>query len=314
MSRVLLDTLVTGLPLVASTMGVYMIFRLREDFDLTVDASFTMGGALTAVLLLHGMALPMACVLAVAAAGAMGAVTASLHLALRIPVILAGLVMSIGFYSVNLRVMGTPSLNVVDVPTLFSGYPTLGATQADEVTSLILAGVVLTVLGLLALFLRTELGLALRATGVNARMARSQGVNDRALLVLSLVIANALAGLAGCLLVQDQGFADINMGSGTLIAGVGAVLLGELLLRPTGSKVVRIVACAIVGALLYRLILVVSLRLGLPAEDLQGVTALTLLVAVAAQRYGTLAIGGLRAAVRPPAGSGSGNAMEADAA
>jgi putative ABC transport system permease protein len=309
MTRLVLDTLVTGLPLVASTMGVYMIFRLREDFDLTVDASFTTGGALTAVLLIHGWSLPLACVLAVAAAGAMGALTASLHLALRIPVILAGLVMSIGFYSVNLRVMGTPSLNVVDVPTLFSGYPTLDATQADEVTSLILAAVVLSALGLLALFLRTELGLALRATGVNARMSRSQGVNDRALLVLSLVIANALAGLAGCLLVQDQGFADINMGTGTLIAGVGAVLLGELLLRPSGSKVLRIVACAVVGALLYRLILVASLRAGLPAEDLQGMTALTLLLAVAAQRYGTLAWSGLRGTLRAPAGRG---AVEAD--
>jgi putative ABC transport system permease protein len=303
MIGLLLDTLVTGLPLVASTMGVYMIFRLREDFDLTVDASLTLGGALTAVLLLHGWPLPLACVTAVLAAGAMGAITATLHLTLRIPVILAGLVMSIGFYSVNLEVMGTPSLNLLGLPTLFSGYPTLDPTASDAVTALILAAVVLTALGALALFLRTEIGLALRATGVNARMSRSQGVNDRALMVLSLVIANALAGLAGCLLVQDQGFADINMGTGTLIAGVGAVLLGELLLHPSGSKVLRIVACAVVGTLLYRLILVASLRAGLPAEDLQGVTALTLLVAVAAQRYGTLAWAGVFGSWRSTAGS-----------
>jgi putative ABC transport system permease protein len=300
-TRVILDTLVTGLPLVASTMGVYLIFRLREDFDLTVDASFTMGGALTAVLLLHGASVPVACIVAVVGAGAMGSITAGLHLALRIPVILAGLVMSIGFYSVNLRIMGTPSLNLADVPTLFSGYPTLAATQADEVTSLILAAVVLSALGALGLFLRTEIGLALRATGVNPRMARSHGVNDRMLLVLSLVIANALSGLAGCLLVQNQGFADIGMGTGMLIAGVGAVLLGELLLRPTGSKVVRIIACVVVGALLYRLVLVVSLRVGLPAEDLQGITALTLVLAFAAQRYGTSAIAGARRRLAPSA-------------
>jgi putative ABC transport system permease protein len=254
MIDVLLDTLVTGLPLVTAVMGIFMIFRLRQDFDLTIDASFTMGAAVVATTLLHGASVPVAMAAAVAASAAMGLITTILHLTLKIPVILAGLVMSIGFFSVNLRIMGTPSLNVVDMPTLFSGFVDLDARAADLLTSAVLAGIVLVVLGALALFLRTEIGLALRATGVNDVMARSHGVDDRRLLALSLMIANGLAGLSGALVVQSQGFADVSMGTGTLIAGVGAVLLGELIVRPSGSKVIRMVLAVVIGALAYRLV------------------------------------------------------------
>jgi putative ABC transport system permease protein len=294
MVDVLLDTLVTGLPLVTAVMGIYMIFRLREDFDLTIDASYTMGAAVVATTLVHGASVPVAMAAAVAASAAMGLATTLLHLTLRIPVILAGLVMSIGFFSVNLRVMGTPSLNVVDVPTLFSGFADLDAREADIMTSLVLAAIVVAVLGALAFFLRTEIGLALRATGVNERMARSNGVDDRKLLALSLMMANGLAGLSGALVVQSQGFADVTMGTGTLIAGVGAVLLGELIIRPSGSKIVRMVLAVVVGALAYRLILVLALRVGLPATDLQGVTAVTLVAAVAARRWVPTALGAVR--------------------
>ncbi len=151
--------------------------------------------------------------------------------------------------------------------------------------SIMLAVIVLMILAAFALFLRTEVGLALRASGRNARMVRSQGVNDRALLVLSLMTSNALAAFGGGLMVQMQGFADVNMGSGMFLAGVGAVLLGVLLVNPSGSSVIRIVLAVLVGGLVYRLILVAALRFGLPAGDLKGVTALTLVIAVAAQAY-----------------------------
>jgi putative ABC transport system permease protein len=285
LKNVLLDTLVTGLPLATAVMGVYMIFRLREDFDLTLDASFTMGGGLTAVLLLHGMNLPASMALGVAAASAMGLITAGLHLALKIPIILAGLIMSIGFYSVNLRIMSVPTLNVIDVPTLFGKFADMPTDKADILTSLVLLGIVLTVFAALGLFLRTEVGLALRATGVNEAMARSHGVDDRKLMALSLCVANGLAGLSGALVIQNQGFADISMGTGTLIAGVGAVLLGELIVRPTGSKVLRIIAAVLIGTLAYRFVLVAALQVGLPATDLQGITALTLVIAIIARRW-----------------------------
>lgn len=285
MDHIVLDTLIAALPLVPVFMGIYLVFRIRDDFDLTIEGSFALGGAVVAVALMHGMPVPVAMILAIFASGAAGLVTAALHLTLRIPVLLAGLVMSLGLFSVNLHVMGSPTLSLGTGTTIFSSTTGLSANHASLAVSGILAIILVVVLGAFALFLKTEVGLALRATGNNARMARSQGVNDKALMTVSLFLANALSGLAGSLVVQNQGFVDVNMGTGTFVAGVGAVLLGELLLRPSGSKVVRIVLSVVVGALIYELILVVALREGLAASDLNGATALTLIIAVAAQRY-----------------------------
>ena len=167
--------------------------------------------------------------------------------------------------------------------------------------SAMLAVIVAVVFAGFALFLKTDVGLALRASGVNSRMVRSQGVDDRGLLVLSLMISNALSALSGGLLAQVQGYADVNMGTGIFIAGVGAVLLGALLLNPGGSRVVRIVLAVAVGCLLYRLILVGALRVGLPAGDLKGITALTLIAAVAAQGYLAPALGRYGARIPRPA-------------
>jgi putative ABC transport system permease protein len=285
MINVLLDMLVTGLPLVPVFLGIYTVFRLRADFDLTVEGSFVTGGAVCALALVHGWPAWLSVFAGIGGAAVAGLVTAGLHLLLRIPVLLAGLVMSIGLFSVNLHLLGTPTLSLGVTHTLFSSFASLSSHQSDLATSGVLAGIVAVVLVGFGLFLRTELGLALRATGVNARMARSQGVNDRWLTVLALVMANGLAGLGASLTVQYQGYADVNMGAGTFVAGVGAVLLGELVIRPTGSKLVRIVLCVLFGTLAYRLVLVAALRAGLPAGDLKGVTALTLVVAIAAERY-----------------------------
>jgi putative ABC transport system permease protein len=165
--------------------------------------------------------------------------------------------------------------------------------------SLELAAIVLVVLGTFGVFLKTEVGLALRASGFSPVMVRSQGVDDRRLLVLSLMLANGLSGLSGNLITQVQGFADVNIGAGMFVSGVGAVLLGVLLLDPSGSRVVRIVAAVLVGGVLYRFVLVGALRLGLPAGDLKGITALTLVIAVAAQAHLTPALRRYRAVLRP---------------
>jgi putative ABC transport system permease protein len=225
-------------------------------------------------------------VIAIAAAGAMGLITAGLHLMLRIPVILAGLVMSIGFYSVTLRVLGLPSLSLAGASSLLAWADrATNQNESDLLTIGVFALAVLAVLVLVGMGLRTQIGLALRASGVNAAMARSCGVNDKAMLVLSLCLANGLAGMSGALVVQGQRFVDVNMGAGTLISGIGAVLLGDLLVRPAGSKVLRVLFAVLIGALLYRFVLVESLRLGVPATDLQGITAVILVAALGAERY-----------------------------
>lgn len=282
---ILVDTLVTGLPLLPAFLGIYLVLRIREDFDLTVEGSFALGGAVTAVAVTGGVPAWVALLAGVAAGALAGLMTALLNLLLKIPVLLGGLVMSMGLFTVTLRVLGMPTVSLIGTDTIFSPIAPAPGRGADLAMSALLAVIVAVVFTAFALFLKTDLGLSLRASGVNVRMVRSQGVNDRALLVLSLMISNGLTALSGGLLAQVQGFADVNMGVGTFVAGAGAVLLGVLLLNPGGSNVVRIVLAVIVGGLIYRLILVGALRAGLPAGDLKGITALTLIVAVAAQGY-----------------------------
>ncbi|GAB2812086.1 ABC transporter permease [Actinocorallia aurea] len=303
MTGVLLDTLVTGLPLVITYAGVFVLFRVLRDFDLTVDGSFVTGGAASAVLVGHGMAPSLSLPAAALAGAAAGLVTAVLHLTLKIPVLLAGLVMSLALFSVNLRIMGEPALSLAAGQGLLDGFGDLGPDVRDLWISGVLLAIDVAVLGLAAYFLRTEAGLALRATGLNPVMARAQGVAQGGAVAVTLMLANALAALGGALAVHTQGYLDVNGGTGTLIAGVGALLLGDLILRPEPSRVVKAMAAVLVGALLYQFVQVMALRLGLAASDLKLVTAATLTLAVAAQIL-TRRIGGWLPAwaVRRPRG------------
>lgn len=285
MDNILIDTLVTGLPLVPLVLGIYLVLNIREDFDMTVEGSFALGGAATAVGLTAGLNPWIALVLGSLAGSIAGLITSQLNLLLHIPLLMAGLVMNMALFTVTLRILGMPTMSIAGTETIFNPFISGPGREADVAMSLVLAGIVAVILLVFALFLRTELGVALRASGKNPRMVRSNGVNDNGLLVLSLMVSNALSALGGGLMIQMQGFADVNMGTGMFIAGVGAVLLGVLFLRPTGSRVIRIVLAVVIGALIYRLILVAALRFGLPAGDLKGITALTLVIAVAAQAY-----------------------------
>lgn len=300
MDRILLDTFVTGLPMVPAFLGIYLVLRIRQDFDLSVEGSFALGGAVTSVVLTStGVHHPLLALIAAVAAGAVvGIGTSLLHLLLRVPTLMAGLVMNMALFSITLRVLGTPTRSVVGFDSIFTGFVDGPGRDADVTMSILLGALVVTVLAAFAVFLKTEIGLAIRASGFNAQMVRSQGVDDRRVLVLSLALANGLAGLSGNLMVQVQGFADVNVGTGTFVSGVGAVLLGSLVLNPSASKVIRSVAAVLVGTLLYRLVLVGALRMGLPAGDLRGVTAITLVVAVAAQAYVAPAVRRYHAAVR----------------
>lgn len=297
--NILVDTLVTGLPMAPMFLGIYLTLRIRQDFDLTVEGSFPLGAAVTAVAMTHGVPAWVALILGVASGGASGLGTAALHLLLKLPVLMAGLVMTMALFTVTLRVLGMPTVSLIGVPTIFSPVVSEPGRTADLWMSAILFAVVAVVFAAFGLFLKTDLGLALRASGANARMVRSQGVNENALLILALMASNGLAALGGGLMVQVQGYADINMGVGSFVAGVGAVLVGVLLLNPGGSQVARIVLAVLIGCLVYRLVLVSALRFGLSAGDLKGVTALTLIVAVAAQSYLKPLLGRLQSVLTP---------------
>ncbi|MDY7104984.1 MAG: ABC transporter permease [Actinomycetota bacterium] len=283
-AHLLLDTTVTGVPYVLPFLGVFVGFRLLDRIDLTIDASFVLGAAVTAVALGADVSPWVALVAAAAAGAAAGLVTTALHLLLRVPVLLAGIVMWIGLYSINLRVMGRPTLAVASITTIYAPLDGLGRSARDLWAVGILTSIVAAVVVAVAAYLRSESGLALRATGVNTMMARSQGVDDRLVVLIGLAAANSLAALGGALVAQGQGFAEVNMGTGVVIAGVAAVLIGELLVRPAPSAIVGALAAVVVGTLAYRFVLLVALRIGLPASDLRLVTAVTLGLTLAARR------------------------------
>ncbi len=283
--NILIDMLVTGLPLIPVFLGVYLVLRIREDFDMTVEGSFALGGATVAIIEVAGGNPVVAMIAGVIAGSLAGLMTSALALLLRLPVIMAGLVMNMALFSITLRVLGMPSISLSGHETIFTGIAPAPGRAGDIAMIALLGAIVSLILLAFALFLKTEVGLALRASGQNPRMVRSQGVNERGLLVLSLMTSNGLAAFGGGLMVQMQGYADVNMGTGIFLAGAGSVLLGVLFLNPSGSSVFRIVLAVLIGGLVYRLILVAALRFGLPAGDLKGITALTLVVAVAAQAY-----------------------------
>jgi len=257
----LLGAVEIGLIFSLVALGVYISFRLLRFPDLTVDGSFPLGGAVCAILISTGTN-PWLATLAATAAGALaGLVTGWLNVKLKIMDLLASILMMIALYSVNLRIMGGPNVPLINDTTLFT------LLQPESIPDYVARPMVLfvvVVLAKLALdwFFATERGLAIRATGSNARMARAQGVNTGAMVLLGMAISNALVGLAGALFAQTQGGSDISMGIGTIVIGLAAV---------------------IVGAIVYRFFIAAALNsdfIGLKAQDLNLVTAALVTVAL----------------------------------
>ena len=298
MSGILTDALFTGLPLVPLVLGIFLIFRIREDMDLTITGSFASGGATAASWIAAGGSWQLA-MLAAAVVGALaGAFTVALHLLLRVPIILGGLVTALGIYSVNLRIMGTPALSLGEGATIFTPFDGLSPAASSWLTILVLFLVGAATVAAVGYFLTTDLGLALRASGSSSELVKAQGANEAVLITINVLLANALCGLSGALLVQVQGFADVNMGATLLVAGLGSMLLGELVTTRGAGRAAPLrdgLIAIFVGAVLYRAILTLAIELGLDPKDLQLATALTLVAAFALNRAAGLRIRRARA-------------------
>ncbi len=276
----LLGAVEIGLIFSLVALGVFISFRLLRFPDLTVDGSFPLGGAVCAILISTGTH-PWLATLAGTAAGAVaGLITGWLNVRLKIMDLLASILMMIGLYSVNLRIMGGPNVPLINETTLFT------LLQPDSVADYVMRPVILFVIVVIAKlgldwFFATERGLAIRATGSNARMARSQGVNTGAMILLGMAISNGLVGLAGALFVQTQGGSDISMGIGTIVIGLAAVIVGESILP--SRRIVWATLAVVVGAIVYRFFIAAALNsdfIGLKAQDLNLVTALLVTVAL----------------------------------
>lgn len=261
-------------------LGVFLSFRVLNFPDLTVDGSFPLGAAVAAALIVHGVDPFAATAVAIAAGALAGLLTAFLNLRFGILHLLASILTMIALYSINLRIMGRPNVALLGSDTVLSPFQGLGLPNLY--LKPLFAGVVLVIAGgLLIRFLLSAYGLAMRATGSNPRMARAQGVDTQATTYVGMAISNALVALAGALFAQMNGFADVTIGTGTIVVGLAAVIVGEAIFR-SRSITVWILGC-IAGSVIYRLAVALALNasfLGLNASDLNLVTAVLVAVAL----------------------------------
>lgn len=276
----LLGAIEIGLIFSLVALGVFISFRLLRFPDLTVDGSFPLGGAVCAILISTGTNPFLATLAATAAGAAAGLVTGWLNVRLKIMDLLASILMMIALYSVNLRIMGGPNVPLINDATVFTLLQPQGLEDYWWRPLLL---VVIVIAAKLAMdwFFATERGLAIRATGSNARMARAQGINTGAMVLLGMAVSNALVGLAGALFAQTQGGSDISMGIGTIVIGLAAVIVGESILP--SRRIVLATLAVIIGAIVYRFFIAAALNsdfIGLKAQDLNLVTAVLVTVAL----------------------------------
>jgi len=257
-------------------LGVFISFRTLNMPDLTVDGSFVLGAAVSAVMSAAGQ--PLLSILVAFIAGCMaGCVTALLHTKLRIQPLLSGILVMLALYSVNIRVMGNksnlPLRNVATIYTIFK------ETSAEEYIKLIISFVILViVLVLLFLFLKTKLGFVLRATGDNDQMVRALGVNTDYTKLIGLAMSNGLVAMSGALIAQYQSFADVGMGVGMVVIGLASVIIGEVIFG-VNSLLRRLIA-VVLGSVLYRFVIAFAFDLGMPPTDLKLVSAVIVAIAL----------------------------------
>jgi putative ABC transport system permease protein len=277
------STLAQGLAYVALAWGVYLTSRVLRFPDITPDGSFPLGAAVAAALILGGVHPVLATLAAFVVGMAAGYVTGVLHTRFGVTELLTGILVMTGLYSVNLRVMGRSNISMLDQPsvatTLHGLVPATAGWNAD-LTYGLLFGVMMVVLGLvLVWYLRTDFGLAMRAVGDNPAMITAQGVDRRRMVELGLALANGLVAFSGALIAQYQGFADVGMGVGTLVGGMAAVILGETL-KPKRWGLGATIIMVALGAVGFRALIAVALRIGLNAVDLKLATAVFVLAAL----------------------------------
>lgn len=250
-------------------LGVYITFRILNFPDLTVDGSYTTGAAIAALMIINGFAPWLATLAAFGGGMAAGAVTGLLHTKGKINGLLSGILMMVALYSINMRIMGTPNVSLLRETTLF--------TNISPMIFMII--VVILVKILLDAFLKTDLGLALRATGDNPRMISSLGANTDTAKMIGVSLSNGLVACSGAFVAQQSGFADINGGVGMIVIGLASVIIGEAIFGR--MTVFRATLAAILGSVIYRIVVSLALRVEfLEASDVKLITAVIVVIAL----------------------------------
>ena len=265
-------------------LGVFITYKLLDIADLTVDGSFALGGCVCAVMVVGGMDPLLAIVVAMVAGMVAGAVTVFLHTVFEIPAILAGILTQIGLWSINLRIMGKSNTPLLKSETIFSSVT--DATGLSTNVGAIIVGVVIAVVIIVALywFFGTEIGSACRATGNNEAMVRALGVNTKVTKMIALTLSNGLVDLSGALICESQKYADIGMGTGAIVIGLAAIVIGEVLWRVLpGAKLHAFggrLTSAVVGSIVYFLIRAIVLQMGMDANDMKLLSAIIVALAL----------------------------------
>lgn len=263
-----------GLILSLLVIGVMIPFRLLDFPDLTAEGSYPLGGALCASLIVSGTSPALSLIIASICAGIVGIGTALIHIRYKVNTLLAGIILSTMVYSVNLRAMGKPNIALFNHSTLFDD---LSSGLSSQLIALLIINIL--IIGFLFLFLNTEKGLCFRAVGLNPQFAKKQGINLNSNIISGLFIGNATCGLAGALLVQIQGYADIGIGVGIVIHALAAMMIGEKIIGT--NTIPRLVIAPFIGSLIYQQIQGFALAAGLAPSDLKFITGAIVLGIIA---------------------------------
>jgi putative ABC transport system permease protein len=278
-----LTALLQGLCFAGIAFGIYISMKIFNIPDITTGGSYTLGGVVTGAMLMHNQPGYIILPTVLFAGGVAGALTGIIHTKLKINALLAGILVTTALYSINLTILGRSNLPLLNLPTLFSVVNLI--TDINQNALFILLSFTLVVTLIMGYLLKTDFGLAMRATGNSEPMIRALGVNTDHMKITGLAIANALTALSGYLFVQLQGFADISMGIGIMIVGLGSVIIGETIinwLRITSVWLSLVLVMA--GAVIFQFVLAFTLSIGVDANLLQLVTAVFVLLIVGLPR------------------------------
>ncbi len=290
----LLGSITIGLILAMLALGIFISFRIFDFPDITAEGSFTFGASISAALIIAGVNPLLATLTSFVGGGLAGMVTGILHTRFKINSLLSGILVMTALYSVNLHTMGRSNLPLLSETTIFTWFEKLAVKFSGEGKLAMVLGwevpakdlwillfcliMVILVSLLLWWFFRTRLGTAMRATGDNAQMIRALGVNTKLMIIAGVALSNAFIAVAGSLLAQYQGFADVQMGIGMLVWGLASVIIGEALISENSLGLV--ITGAVIGSVLFRLLVAIALRWGMNPIDLKLITALFVLLAL----------------------------------
>lgn len=277
MSELVLSTLATGFLWSLLSIGVFITYRILDIADLSVEGTYPLGAAVAAVAIAAGGNPFVAIFWAMLAGMLAGMVTGLLHTKLKIPALLAGILTMIALYSVNLKVMGKANVSILGSDTVYTYFMNMGLNRSNAT---LVVGVLITVLIVVAcyLFFGTEIGASIRATGDNQQMIRAQGVNTDHTIILGLVISNGLVAITGALIAQSTAFADVGMGTGTIVIGLASVIIGEVLFGR--RSFLNWLIAVVLGSIVYRAVIAFVLWLGLDSNDLKLLTAIIVAIAL----------------------------------